>query len=114
MKNKFSIVSLVLTVTVLCSMLFQSVHKYEHIATQLAEVHCTHEKKSATEITHHHDGYDFCGICAFKVSSFTFVFSNTITIENFDLVTQKTAVTSPEINSFYKGSLFALRAPPLS
>lgn len=114
MKNKFSIVSLVLTVTVLCSMLFQSVHKYEHIATQLAEIHCTHEKKSATEITHQHDGYDFCGICDFKVSSFTFLFPSKISIENFDLVTLKTAVTSSEINSFYKGSLFALRAPPLS
>lgn len=95
-------------------MLFQSVHKYEHIATQLAEVHCQHEQKSATEITHQHDHYDFCGICAFKVSSFTFLFPSKFSIEYFDLVIQKTAVTTTESNSFYKGSLFSLRAPPLS
>jgi hypothetical protein len=58
MKKKVSIFSLVLTLTVLFSMLFQSVHKYEHIAQQLSEVQCS-QKNSSTEITHQHHGYDF-------------------------------------------------------
>lgn len=113
MKKKFSICSLVLTLTVLFSMLFQSVHKYEHIAQQLSEVQCVHKKNSSTEITHQHHGYDFCGVCAFKVSSFTFLFLPTFESNTLELPLKNSAFASTEITQFFKGSLFALRAPPL-
>ncbi|MFV8363725.1 hypothetical protein ACNQGO_10090 [Flavobacterium sp. ZT3P35] len=113
MKKKFSIFSLVLTLTVLFSMLFQSVHKYEHIAQQLSEFQCVHKKNSSTEITHQHHGYDFCGVCAFKVSSFTFLLLPTFESNTSELPLKKSAFASTEITQFFKGSLFALRAPPL-
>ena len=113
MKKKFSIFSLVLTVAVLFSMLFQSVHKYEHIAQQLSEIQCVHKKSSATEITHQHHSYDFCGVCAYKVSSFTFLFQPSFNLNSFKLYLKNNDFESKEITQFFKGSLFALRGPPL-
>lgn len=113
MKKKFSIFSLVLTMTVLLSMLFQSVHKYEHIAKQLSEIQCVHEKNSSTEITHQHHNYDFCGICAYKVSSFTFLVFPAFELNGITLYSKNVDFESCQITQFFKGSLFALRAPPL-
>jgi hypothetical protein len=113
MKNKFSIFSLMLTITVLLSMLFQSVHKYEHIAQQLSEIQCVHDKNSSTEITHQHHNYDFCGICAYKVSSFTFLVFPVFELNGITLYSKNVDFVSCEITQFFKGSLFALRAPPL-
>lgn len=113
MKKKFSIFSFVLTMTVLVSMLFQSLHKYEHIANQLLEVHCVHEKKSAVEITHQHHKFHFCGICHHQLGSFTFLPSATFEIQLLELYPNNIDFESKEITAFFKGSLFALRAPPL-
>lgn len=112
MKKKFSIFSLVLTLTVLLSMLFQSVHKYEHIAKQLSEIQCVHEKNSTAEITHQHHNFDFCGICAYKLSSFTFLVFPTFELKSLELYPNNADFDSKEITQFFKGSLFALRAPP--
>lgn len=113
MKKKFSIFSFVLTMTVLLSMLFQSVHKYEHIAKQLSEIQCVHEKNSKTEITHQHHNFDFCGICAYKLSNFTFLGFPTFELNTLELSTKNVDFEFYEITQFFKGSLFALRAPPL-
>jgi hypothetical protein len=113
MKNKFSIYSLVLTITVLLSMLFQSVHKYEHIAKQLSEIQCVHQKNSSIEITHQHHNYDFCDICAHKLSSFTFLDFSVFELKGTALYPKNVDFQSSEITQFFKGSLFALRAPPL-
>jgi hypothetical protein len=113
MKKKFSILSYVLTMTVLLSMLFQSVHKYEHIAKQLSEIQCVHEKNSTTEITHQHHNFDFCGICAYKLSNFTFLGFATFELNTLELSTKNVDFEFYEITQFFTGSLFALRAPPL-
>jgi hypothetical protein len=112
MKKKFSIFSFVLTFTVLFSMLFESLHKYEHVAAQLAEVQCVHEKNSATEITHQHHNYDFCGVCAHKLSTFTFSFQTAFDLVVLDHFSKSADFKSKEITQFFKGSLFALRGPP--
>lgn len=113
MKKKFSIVNLVLMIAVLFSILGQSVHSYEHIVNQFSEKKCEHKQVSAAEVTHEHHTYDSCYLCSFIVSSF--VSSDVKYFELYDLVANKsnTAAISKETTQFFKGSLFALRAPPL-
>ena len=99
--------------TVLLSMLFQSLHKYKHIAQQLSEVQCVHKKNSAAEITHQHHSFDFCGVCDYKLSGFTFPVLPHFELNSLELYLNNTDFKSFEITQFFKGSLFALRAPPL-
>jgi hypothetical protein len=113
MKRKFSIYSFLLTMTVLLSMLFQSLHKYEHIAQQLSEIQCVHKKNSVAEITHQHHNFDFCGVCDYKLSGFTFPVLPHFELNSVELYLNNTGFKSFEITQFFKGSLFALRAPPL-
>jgi PP-loop superfamily ATP-utilizing enzyme len=113
MKKKLSIVNLVLMIAVLFSILGQSIHSYEHIVKQFSEKKCEHKYTSAAEITHQHHTYDSCYLCSFAVSSF--VYSDIKSFELYELVvnTNNSVAISKEITQFFKGSLFALRAPPL-
>ncbi len=113
MKKKLVIVNSFLAVVVLFCMLFQYVHTYEHLAKQLSQKECTHKHRSSQEITHQHHDIEHCFVCHFSVSSF--VASD---IHHFEF--QKTTFTSgysffksKEITQYFKGSLFALRAPPI-
>lgn len=98
---------------VLFAMLFQYVHSYEHLAKQLSEKKCFHKYISSQEITHQHHKFDNCFVCNFTLSSFI-----SADISNFE--SKKTNIPSGffifksrEITQFFKGSLFALRAPPV-
>ncbi len=111
MKKKFAILNSFLAIAVLFSMLFQFVHSSEHLAKQLSEKECHHKYTSNQEITHQHH-VDDCFVCHFSVSSFI-----TSSIHHFEFrkiaVFSKEAIfRSLEITQFFKGSLFALRAPP--
>lgn len=93
-------------------MLFQSVHKYEHIAQQLVHVTCAHKNGEGPEITHKHHSFELCGVCDYKVSGFNtqnFLSLNTFYCSNFK---QTVETESPVAISYFKGSLFGLRAPP--
>jgi hypothetical protein len=113
MKKKFVIINAFLAIAVLFSMLFQFAHSYEHLAKRPSEKECHHEHNSSQEITHQHHDVDHCFVCHFSVS--TFVASD---IHHFEF--QKTPFSSgysffksKEITQFFKGSLYALRAPPI-
>lgn len=113
MKNKFVIINFALSIVVLFSILFQSVHSYEHLAKQISEKKCLHKHNSNTEITHQHDAFENCFVCGFTFSSFI---SQDIIAFKF----KKTAVDltipfgiSRAITPYFKGALFALRAPPI-
>lgn len=113
MKKRFPILNSFLALAVLFAMLFQSVHSYEHLAQQLSEKECHHKYTSKQEITHQHHNFDHCFVCDFKMSNFVssdilyFQFQNTIILSGY------TFLESREITQFFKGSLFALRAPPI-
>ena len=67
MKRKQILYSLTLTVAVLFSILFQSIHSYEHIVKQLSEKQCHHNYNDPSgEITHQHHDYDVCLVCHFS------------------------------------------------
>ena len=112
MKRKFAIINVALSVAVLFSILFQSVHSYEHLAKQISEKKCFHEYKSSKEITHQHEAFENCSICAFTLSSF-------IGPETISFEFKKTAIdlatpfsSSRVFPSFFEGALFSLRGPP--
>ena len=112
MKKGISTYSFVFTVAVLVSMLFQSLHKYEHIAQQLPDIHCVHKKTAAGEITHQHHYLDFCGTCDFKVSHFVvFGFATTTSVLTFNY-SNPSVFSTDKLTSFLKGSQLSLRGPP--
>ncbi|HEX8015244.1 MAG TPA: hypothetical protein VF465_08415 [Flavobacterium sp.] len=113
MKKKFFLINLLASIMVLSSMLFQTIHAYEHYFTEKKEQYC-HHKISAGEkqITHSHSEDTKCAIC-----SFCFSISTISTTYNLSLYTENYVRSAElffvEMNStFFKGSLFALRGPP--
>lgn len=112
MKKRFVIVNSVLMFVVLFSMLLQSLHSFEHLAKLFSEKECHHHYSQKTEINHQHHPFDHCFVCEFTFGSYLetafFALKNRITVTIFQQYTFLYKHTS----QFFKGSLFALRAPP--
>jgi hypothetical protein len=113
MKNK-KLISKLLLFSLVASFLLQTGHSYEHLFFEPIKEICKHENKdhSKKQITHAHELVEQCKVCSFSVSSF---------MENsFDVFALADFVGKPIYSTFkndqnipfYKGSLFALRAPP--
>lgn len=111
MKKRFVIINALMSVVILFAILFQSVHSYDHLVKELTEKKCLHKHFSSTEITHSHK-FEKCFICDFGFSNFI----------NIDVLSFKHYIInglfgysfnySKQITNYFKGSLFALRAPP--
>src|SRR6187402_2580062 len=112
MKKKFVILNSFLALAVLFVMLFQSVHSFEHLAKQLSEKKCHHKYTSSEEITHQHHNFDHCFVCDFTISNFVASDIHHFEFKKFTVPTGYSFFKSREITQFFKGSLFALRAPP--
>jgi len=113
MKKGFAILSSFLMITVLFSILFQSIHSYEHLAKQLSEKQCHHEYNiTNTEITHQHHNFDHCFVCEFTLNSFVASEISSFEFKKITIPSGYTFFKSRAITQFFKGSLFALRAPP--
>ncbi len=112
MKKKYIIINLSLMLTVLFTMLIQSLHSFEHLHQLFEEKECHHKYTGNTEVSHQHHPFDHCYVCEFTFGNFV---SSEIYV---DKKVDKTNTTpyfscySKEINLQFKGSLFALRAPP--
>ena len=113
MKKKIVIINLFASLTVLFAVLFQTVHSYEHAYKQLTEKHCVHLSPGGQkQITHAHDTDNNCHVCHFAFSTFI---PDTFPTFSFGKVNFETCFLffdNKQISSFFKGSLFALRAPP--
>jgi hypothetical protein len=114
MKKKIIILNVLLSMAVLFSTLFQSIHSYEHHSEKLLAKHCPHlSSKNKTELTHRHSVIEKCFTCHFSFSSFTspdfftFLFTKNSSVAFFP------SFYSFQHSSFFKGSLFSLRAPPV-
>ena len=112
MKKKFVIVNSFLVLAVLFAMLFQYVHSYEHLAKQLSEKKCEHKYTSSQEITHQHHNFDNCFVCNFTFSNFISSEISCFEFQKTNIPSGNSFFKSREITQFFKGSLFALRAPP--
>ncbi|RZJ49669.1 MAG: hypothetical protein EOO19_04920 [Chryseobacterium sp.] len=113
MKKKFLIINLFLSFTVLFAMLFQTLHSYEHIYSQVTEKHCDHKyTPHQKQITHSHAADHNCHVCHFSFSTFI---PNSFQSLSFHKISTETSVVTfynSTASTFFKGSLFALRAPP--
>lgn len=113
MKKKIVVVNLLMSFAVLFAMLFQTVHSYEHILRQASEKHCEHKTTAGQkQITHSHTVDANCHICHFAFSTFI---PNSFQALSFHKITVETSYKffySKVYTAFFKGSLFALRAPP--
>ncbi|NHM05965.1 hypothetical protein G4D82_01915 [Flavobacterium sp. CYK-4] len=112
MKKKYVIVNLALMVAVLFTMLVQSLHSFEHLRQLLQEKECHHKYTGKTEISHQHHPFDHCFVCEFTFGSYLssgFLGYKTIEKQTPNLYS---SFFPQAIVLSFKGSLFALRAPP--
>ena len=113
MKKRNVVLSLFLGWIVVAALLLQSMHAIHHIDESFKEKKCQHiQAKNTAEITHSHANLDHCFVCEFtfstavKSSFFSFEFKKPV------VATFYSFFYSREITNYFKGSLFALRAPP--
>lgn len=71
MKKFLNHISIAILVAVLSSILFQSVHTFEHILAEFTEQKCEHLHDTGQEqITHEHHNFDHCFSCDFHFSNY--------------------------------------------
>lgn len=113
MKKRFLIVNSIMGLVVLLAILIQSFDAMSHLEKQFSEKHCHHKyNHSQTEINHAHEGFDHCFTCEFTFSNFVSPSKLTFTSHKIQVAAKYTPYYSKEITQFFRGSLFALRAPP--
>ena len=112
MKKKQLIISLSLAMTVLFSILFQSLHTYEHFVKQFTEVECHHiYRHGKPEITHQHYNFEDCKVCHFTFGSYI-----TLQVFPYSLNSNYEGTTyffeNRKFFISFPGSLYSLRGPP--
>jgi len=114
MKRKFAFISMVFGLAILFAILLQSVHSYHHIEVALSEKHCKHKYAvNKTEISHGHHESDHCFVCEFTFGSSIKSDFYTFSFKKVKIPVSYSYFYSKEITQSFRGSLFALRAPPI-
>jgi hypothetical protein len=114
MKKKFVIINALMGLVVLSAILFQSIHSLEHLAKQFSEKTCHHKYvHHKFELNHSHHDWEKCFACEFTLSNFTSSDISTFSFKKFQIAPVYYFPFSKKITTSFKGSLFALRAPPL-
>lgn len=114
MKKKIIIINVLLSMAVLFSILFQSVHSYVHHSEQITvKISHQHHSKNKAEINNNHSVSEKCFTCDFSFSSFTTTDFYVLSFHKNNAVTTFYSFLSPKHSSFFIGSLFSLRGPPL-
>ncbi len=113
-KKKLILINFTLMIVVLFSILFQSIHSYEHFSKELSQEICHHKYHlHKTEFSHQHNNFEHCFVCHFSVSSFVASDIHHYEFQKVSFSTGYFFFKSRQITQFFKGSLFALRAPPI-
>jgi hypothetical protein len=112
MKIKKQLYNCTFLLVIVFSILFQSLHSYEHIIKQFSEKQCHHKySNSKAEITHNHPKFENCFVCKYSFSGYcTISLEQLVFNRNFDNVELFSIIFKTV--SFFSGSLFSLRAPP--
>lgn len=113
MIKKSVLISLFFGLAVLFAIVLQSAHTFNHLEQELTTKECHHKyAKNQTELTHSHHNLDHCFVCEFTFSTsiksdfYTFIF------KKVEIPVSYSYFYSKEITQSFRGSLFALRAPP--
>jgi len=113
MKKKIILINFLMSLMVLSAMLFQTVHSYEHVYKQLTEKPCNHEYNAhQKQITHTHAVENHCPICHFAFSTFIPNSFHALSFQKVTIAIAPAFSCKTIASAFFKGSLFALRAPP--
>ncbi|MEN2401152.1 hypothetical protein GKZ90_0015295 [Flavobacterium sp. MC2016-06] len=113
MKKKVIIINFLMSLIVLSAMLFQTVHSYEHVYKQITEKPCVHHTSANNkQITHSHSVDTQCHICHFAFSTFIPNPFQALTFNKIYTETSYLYFYTQTASTYFKGSLFALRAPP--
>ncbi|NNT71256.1 hypothetical protein HKT18_03405 [Flavobacterium sp. IMCC34852] len=113
MKRKLLFTNALMGLMILFAIFFQSIHSFEHLVKQFSEKECHHVyHEHKTEVTHGHDGLEKCFVCEFAFSNYTSTPVKPFDFRNKEVPTLYTFFYSKEITQKFRGSLFALRAPP--
>ena len=113
MKKKYIIINVFLTLAILFSILFQSIHAYEHHSEQITAKYSQKHSKNKTDLTNNHSISEKCFSCDFSFSSFTTHDFYVFTFHKSNVVKTSVSLFYTKSTSFFTGSLFALRAPPI-
>lgn len=113
MIKKISLVSFVFGLALLFAIVLQSLHLFVHLEKELTQKQCIHHyAKNQNQLTHEHHNLERCFVCEFA-------FSTSIKSDSYSFPFMKVAIPfsysyfySKEITQSFRGSLFALRAPP--
>lgn len=114
MKKKFKYLKLLLPLAVLFAILFPAIHSYEHIHGHSPR----HQKllkydSEKSEFKLHDHSNEECAICHFKISPVAAFSFETFTFYQNNSINSFVASYSAAYSNFFKGALFALRAPPV-
>ncbi len=113
MKGKLFFTNALMGLMILFAIIFQSLHAIEHLAKQFSEEKCHHAyNHHHTEIGHGHDGLEKCFVCEFAFGGYTATPVNALQLQKIAVPTSYHFCYSKEITQRFRGSLFALRAPP--
>lgn len=99
--------------TVLFSILFQSVHSYEHILHQETTFVSHSDDDGSTKVRALDHDHEKCFVCEFTLSSFIATEFTTFQPQFSHRVFTQFSFPVTEAPSFFSGSLFSLRGPPV-
>ena len=111
MKKKIAILSSIFIVSVLFSILFQSIHSYKHFAEQRLEKKCLHKYNSDKEITHKHHSLEHCFVCDISIGNYITPEFQALQVY-FGNTTIPYFLTFSENITAFSGSNYSLRGPP--
>lgn len=113
MNKKSFIISFSFGIIVLVALLLQAFHAGHHLEELFAEKQCHHKyDKYKTEISHAHHDFDDCFVCEFTFSNYINSTNSFFKIDKVETSHFYSFFYSKEILQSFRGSLFALRAPP--
>ena len=112
MKRKFALFNLTLMALVQLTIAYQSFHAFSHKHGAETQTHVAHTKENHNLAADIHHGDDNCAVCDFHFDFFVAPPQFCLTL-NFAFTPIPYSYSSTESATFFAGSLFALRAPPI-
>lgn len=113
MNKKYSVLSFLFGLTVLFAIILQSSHTFIHLEKELAQKQCFHkDAKNQSQFTHEHHNLDRCFVCEFTFGTAIKSEFTIFEIKKIIVPTTYSFFYFKEITKSFRGSIFALRAPP--
>jgi hypothetical protein len=114
MKKKNLIASFLFGLIILMAIILQSAHSFNHLEKAFTTKQCLHRyATNKTVFTHPHHNNDHCIVCEFTFSTSLKSDFFTFTFKKIEIPVDYSFFFSKEITQSFRGSLFALRAPPI-